>query len=229
MKRIFITTFFIFITLIGMAQPEPFPIDRSFVPELDFLQKQWFGEYNGVDPMSQARLSISRTLSLYEDMTFTNVSCGIISTNGGVSDEIKLRSERGTYKYDSTTKGITYVLEADTALDMNAYMRNKTIEYKVNEYSVGSKDNMYSEPAQFTYPNEGVRKWVVQDPKLGSDQQQGKPAVYVMTGTDLSTSAISDITVENASTDIYDLKGNKLKYVQSKTIIIKSGKKYLTK
>ena len=123
------------------------------------------------------------------------------------------------------------MLEADTALNMEVYLKNGNVKYIINQYTDTSLNNQYTEQAQFTYLIDGDRQWVIQDSKLGSDQKQGKPAVYVMTGTDLSTSAISDITVDshNASTDIYDMKGNKLKYVQSKTIIIKLGKKYLTK
>lgn len=229
--RIFSLTFLLGFAFNAFAQPEPYPIDRTFVPDLSFLQKHWSAEYNGVDPMSQARITTKRNLCLYDDLTFTNLSYGVIRTRNGISEEMLLRSEKGSYSYDSTTKEISYVLEADTALNMEVYLKNGNVKYIINQYTDTSLNNQYTEQAQFTYLIDGDRQWVIQDSKLGSDQQQGKPAVYVMTGTDLSTSAIFDITVDshNASTDIYDMKGNKLKYVQSKTIIIKSGKKYLTK
>lgn len=231
MNRLSSTIVFLFVFASSWAQPEPFPIDRSFTPELSFLQKQWTGEYNGVDPMSQARLSISRILCLYEDMTFTNVSSGVIASNNGVSDVMILKYERGTYIYDPTTKGITYELEADSALDMSAYLINNEIVYKVNSYTDSSTENTYLEPVQFTFPNGGDRKWVVQDSKLGSDQQQGKPAVYVMTGRDLSSLGIShpNAGFSRNQDSLYDLNGHKLRYVPSKMIVIKSGKKYLKK
>jgi len=213
------------------AQPEPFPIDKSFVPELSFLQKRWFGEYNGVDPLSHSRISIRRTLCLCQDSTFTNVSYGIIGTNGGTSDEMLLKSERGTYNYDYENGEIKYVLSCDTALDMNVFLKNNKIVYKTNAYTGAGKENAYTEPTNFTYLTDGKRQWVIQDSKLGSDQQQGKSAVYVMTGSDLSTTAVPMITSEGKDNenDMYDTYGNRLSLVPDHTLFIKAGRIYLKK
>lgn len=229
MKKLFILSLHFFIALVAMAQPEPFPIDKSFVPELDYIQKQWYGEYNGVDPMSEARISIKRTLCLYKDMTFTNLTYGVIQTRNNTSEEMLLRKEQGKYIYNSSSRVIAYVLSVDSALDMNSYLRQNSIKYTVNKYTDSSTNNSYNEPVQFTYDNQGVRNWIVQDAKLGSDRQQGMPAVYIMAGSEFNTSVPTIPFISYGKDEMYDLNGREIFNVPNRGIIIKNGKKYIVK
>lgn len=229
MKKIFILSLHFFIALVAMAQPEPFPIDKSFVPELDYLQKQWYGEYNGVDPMSEARISVKRTLCLFKDMTFTNLTYGVIRTKANTSEEMLLRKEEGKYQYNTNSREVEYVLVADSALDMNSYMRQNSIKYTVNKYNESSTNNSYSEPVQFTHETQGARNWVVLDSKLGSDRQQGMPAVYIMSGRELNTN-VPELPFISFEKDVmYDLNGRVIVDEPNRGIIIKNGKKYIVK
>lgn len=230
MRRLISFLVFIIFSLAVYAQPgEPFPIDHSFHPNLPYLQKEWNGSFVGVDPMSRARLSITRTMVLYPDMTFSNVTVGTIQSNVGTSEEMLLKSEDGIYSYNDEIGVISFVLCADSALDMNAYLRQSEIKYTTHVYDENSSDNTYAENVQFTYEENGARQWVMFDAKLGSDQQQGKPAVYVMIGREISTDGIySPLQKVESDNNAYDLSGHIIKDFNGLTkIIIHNGKLYL--
>lgn len=230
MKKILILFLLLLTSSATWSQPEPYPIDKTFIPELVYLQKKWYGEYIGVDPTSKVRISIRRTLCLYQDMTFSNTTYGIISSNTETPLQMLLMSEYGNYSYNSNN--VTYVVLSDSALDMNAYLKLKKIIYKVNNYSEGSKSNIYTELVQFTFLSGNERQWVLQDSKMGSDQMQGMPAVYLMKGTEFETDFVGQICSEQYAKDtcIYDISGKKLlSYPLNRSLIIKGGKKRLLK
>lgn len=227
MRRLISFALFFILSLAAIAQPgEPFPIDHSFVPDLSYLQKEWNGSFVGVDPMSRARLSITRTMVLYPDLTFSNVTVGTIQSNVGTSEEMLLKSEDGIYSYNDEIGVVSFVLSADSALDMNAYLRQSEIKYTTHVYDENSSDNTYAENVQFTYEENGARQWVMFDAKLGSDQQQGKPAVYVMTGSEISIEGIySPLQEVESDNNVYDLSGHIIKDFSGQTrFFIHNGK-----
>lgn len=233
MRKLIILILSLTVEVVAMAQPEPFPIDKSFSPELSFIQKQWYGEYNGVDPMSQARLSIKRTLCLCDDMTFTNITYGVITPMRGTqSEELLLRCEKGAYNYDENDGNVIYIVQADSALDMSAFLKNEAVEYIVNKYDSVTTENTYSVPAQFTFSTGQERQWVIIDSKLGSDQQQGKPAVYVMSceEIDMAISQSSANERDIKESGFYDLNGRRhIGIAHTGNIIIKNGRKIVVR
>ena len=239
MKRYHLICFTLFLTMAAgtlRAQPRPFPVDSSFHPSLAFLQMQWTGSFYGIDPMTQARFHLSRTLTLRQDATFTNRLVGGEAEDMQCNDTLLFRMEVGTYRYDSLTCTLTFVVEEDSALLLDAYVRKGETTYSCHDYTAaGATDaNTYTEPAQFTYPTGGVRQWVVQDAKYGSDQQRGMPAVYVMDGAPLVVTAVDSRPSEEASgvpEPCYDLYSRRVEpsQLQPSTIVIIRGRKVLAK
>lgn len=216
------------VTLDIWAQPEPYPVDKTFIPELSFLQKQWQGKYRGVDPRSKKVLYISRELSLCEDMTFVNITYGGIIENEICIDSLLLKYEHGTYEYDKEKQKIIYYIQRDSSLAMDVYLsKDKTIKYITNRYGAGVNGKSYMEQTQFTTINYGERSWIMIDSKLGSDQEQGKPSVYLM-NIKKTASNVKTITLTYEERSWYDLIGRK---INSKTcpkgIVIRNGRKYI--
>jgi len=76
----------------------------------------------------------------------------------------------------------------------------------------------------------------MQDSKLGSDQKQGMPAVYLMNASPSESDTLTYIhsmTVankQNISNRMFDLKGREVNSIEtSEGIIIHNGRKYLYK
>ena len=132
-----------FFIIIGMllatnmsAQPRPFEPDPSFTPSLEFMQKIWTGEYDGLEPNSKMILSIHRKLILQKDLTYTNEVKGKIKNQ---SEEVVLQYESGTYQLDSDNKTIKYSIDADSTLDINILLKGETPNYTVNHYKENGK------------------------------------------------------------------------------------------
>lgn len=228
MKKIYLFLSLLLTTFNMWAQPEPYPIDKSFIPGLSFLQKQWIGEYRGVDPRSKATLSISRDLLLQDDMTFVNVTYGGVIHNDICVDTLLLKYEQGTYEYDMDSQCIIYSIEHDSTLAMDAYLnKNSVVSYKVNTYTENSGYQTYNETTQFTSLDNGEKAWVMIDPKLGSDQKQGMPSVYLLKEKRLENS-IAHPVVSSKSGNKYDLMGREVNQnATKKGIFILNGRKYL--
>lgn len=237
MKKHLILLLFLMTVSLGWSQPEPYPVDKTFIPELSFLQRKWEGEYHGIDPRSRTRLYVSRILQLNEDMTFINITRGGIVKNDVCVDTLLLKYEQGNYEYNKERRIITYILQSDSTLAMDAYIsKDSIIEYTVNRYTETNGNNAYTEPVQFMAENDGKRAWVMQDSKLGSDQKQGMPAVYLMNASPSESDTLTYIhpmTVankQNISNRMFDLKGREVNSIEtSEGIIIHNGRKYLYK
>ena len=114
MKKLALLFVVLLCSLTTIAQPRPYEIDESFVPSLDFMQKSWSGEFDGLDPNARMILSIKRTLLLNPDMTFTNEVTGRVMD----APASLLMKESGTYQYSSDDQMVVYTIEADSTLDM---------------------------------------------------------------------------------------------------------------
>ncbi|MGN0327714.1 MAG: hypothetical protein ACI4D4_01910 [Lachnospira sp.] len=217
----------------GWAQPQPFPIDKTFVPELEFLQREWNAEYFGIDPMSRKRFYIKRELKLYTDMSFENEVRGGVIVNDVCLDTLVLKSERGSYSYDKSLQKIDYCLDSDSVLSLNKYVSvESVIEYICNDYLSTGNNQTYSEATSFMAEENGNRPWVLQDTKMGSDVAQGMPAVYIMNGKDLKPTCVLPLDAVERSTkhSCFDLLGNRQVDTSSyKGILIMNGKKVLVK
>lgn len=232
MKKFYLILLLLVTTFNMWAQPEPYPVDKSFIPELPFLQKQWIGEYRGVDPRSKATLYISRDLSLHDDMTFVNVTYGGVIQNDMCVDTLLLKYEQGTYEYDKNNQCIIYSIERDSTLAIDAYLnKNSAVKYMVNTYTEISGYQNYNETTQFTGLDNGGRSWVMIDPKLGSDQKQGMPSVYLLKEKKQENSITSPhVSCKNKSNKKYDLMGKEVKGNRfCKGIVIYNGRKCLFK
>ncbi len=210
MKQFFILLATLFFNTMVMAQPgppEPFPIDRSFKPTLEFLQKTWEGSYWGVVPPERQRYHICRTLQLKADMTFTNK---ITIATDEESKATVLLQEKGKYTYDGAGT-LSYDVVSDSTVDMKAWMADGTETYTVHNYADGDEQN-YIEQASFTYADGGQgddsRLWVAFDQKFMSDQNQNMKAVYTMKAVKEEGTGISDITAGRTHEGrAYDLLG----------------------
>lgn len=220
------TLFMVFFTLWAMAvfsQPRPFEIDQSFIPTLEFMQKSWTGEYDGLEPNSRMIMSVKRVLVLNADLTYSNEVRGQIKNE---SEEVLLKSESGIYQYDLETQLITYSIEIDSTLDINDYLQVKEVHYVVNHYKQEGEEKANTEKAQFTRAaNDINRQWVLFDQQLLSPIDQSQKAVYVMTGKEIEPSGIASLYQRDSnSNEYYDLCGRRIdKPIRG--IFISNGKK----
>ena len=231
MKKYAFTCLSALCALLAPAQPRPFEIDPSFAPPLEFMQKSWTGQYDGLESNSKMILSLSRSLVLHADLTYLNEVTVHIKDHSG---EVLLRHETGTYQYNSGTHAVIYTVDADSTLDINSLLKGEELTYAVGHYKQEGKTQTSTETAQFTYASsDDTRQWVSFDPQLMSPIDPRQRAVYVMSGKEIETSAIhlpyktslSDVT------PVYDLSGCKMKVgsARSKGIYIVNGAKIVFK
>ena len=215
-------------TTMTLAQPRPFEIDASFVPALEFMQKAWTGKYDGLEPNSRMILSLSRTLILNTDLTYTNEVKGQIK---GQSNEVLLRYDAGTYQYSPERRLVSYSIEMDSTLDVNILLKGEELTYAVNHYKEAGTEKTSTEETLFTSAaNDDARQWVLFDQQLMSPIDPRQKAVYVMTGRDIETSGITvpSDAGKSAGEVIYSL-GGKIISSPSNGVYIINKKKYLIK
>lgn len=190
------------------AQPRPYESDPSFVPSLEFIQKCWTGEYDGLEPNSKMILSLSRTLVLNTDFTYTNEVRGKIKEQ---MDEKLLRFETGVYQYGSDNHLVTYTIEMDSTIDVNILLKGEELTYKVNRYKEEGIEKTSAEGVQFTRADtDGERQWIFLDQQLMSPIDPRQKAVYVMKGKDIKPSGILQPYFNDGCKDVYyNLSGQK--------------------
>ena len=201
-------------TMSALAQPRPYEIDQSFIPTLEFMQKSWTGEYDGLEPNSRMIISVKRALVLNADFTYSNEVRGQIKNE---SEEILLKLEVGTYQYDLETQLVTYSIEIDSIFDINNYLQHKEAGYMVNHYMLEGTPKSTTEKAQFTRAaNDAARQWVLFDQQLMSPIDSRQKAVYVMLGKELEFTDIVP-TYKRAcdKNGIYDMLGRRLSQMPS--------------
>lgn len=206
------------------AQPRPFEPDPSFVPSLDFLQKTWSGEYDGLEPNSRMILSLRRTLVLKTDLTYTNEVMGHVKNQ---SEEVLLRYETGTYQYRADAHAVAYSIEVDSTLDINILLKGEELVYAVNHYLEDGNKKTSTEGVQFTRAaSDDARQWIMFDQQLMSPIDSRQKAVYVLQGTASVISDISNVVSEmhRSGKSIYDMNGRKLNNANG-GIVISNGKK----
>lgn len=233
MKKLIVVLIIAFSWINGMAQPQPFPIDESFVPDLTFLQREWNAEYFGIDPMSKKRFYIQRKLKLYPDMSFENEVRGGVVVDDVCLDTLVIKSERGSYSYDKPQQKIDYCLEYDSVLTLNKYVSvEHVVEYTCNDYLSTGNTQTYSEATSFMAEENGNRPWVLQDTKMGSDVAQGMPAVYIMNGKEMETTHVISLKISEQSKKqgCFDILGRRqVGPSLRKGILIINGKKVYVK
>jgi len=226
MKKIGLTLVCMLYAVVVAAQPRPFEPDPSFVPSLEFMQKSWTGEYDGLEPNSKMILSLSRTLVLNADLTYKNEVKGQIKNQ---SEEVLLRYETGTYQYSSNNRMVSYSIEADSTLDINILLRGEELSYAVNHYKEEGTEKTSTEEVQFTSAaNDDARQWVLFDQQLMSPIDQMQKAVYVMTGKHTEPTGIFQLHNRNYKDVYYNLNGHQVGKV-IRGLYIASGKKILVK
>ena len=227
MKNFIFTILGVLWIMTVQAQPRPFEPDPSFVPSLEFMQKSWSGEYDGLEPNSKMILSISRTLVLNKDLTYTNEVKGHVKEQ---SEEVILRYEKGTYQYNENNRTVTYSIDTDSTLDINILLKGEELSYAVNHYSEEGTVKTSIEEVLFTRAtSDDTRQWILFDPLLMSPIDSRQKAVYVMTGKPLEVSAISPLKldIKNDDHSIYTLDGRKISR-KNKGVYIINGKKVLS-
>ncbi len=224
MKRIMILSCYLTLMYLQVnAQDAPFAIDNGFVATLEYIQKTWTGGYEGVDPNSREKLTVSRTLVLRTDFTYTNETT--VHTEK-MPENIMLRHEEGVYAFNSDEQQVEYTVRKDSALNLATFFRNNQVNYIVNEYDDTATENASTEKAQFTFANtDGERQWVAFDNKLKSTVNPQRDAVYLMQGEKISDGIgiIAD-DARQKRTGIYNLQGIKVTHPH-KGIYILNGKK----
>ena len=225
MKKTLLIAMALLGTIVVFAQPRPFEIDPTFKPTLDFMQKSWYGEYDGLEPNSRMILSIKRSLVLNPDMTYTNEVKGQVKQQ---SDEVLLRYEVGTYQYNSDSQTITYLIESEKTLDINLLLQGDELNYVEKDYKQEGNEKTSSEKAQFTRAaTDDTRQWVLFDQKLMSPVNPMQQAVYVMTGTEIETDDMySPLRNTDFDKTAYDLNGRPI-YKSNKGLLIIKGKKVM--
>jgi len=208
------------------AQPRPFEPDPSFVPTLEFMQKSWTGEYDGLEPNSKMILSLFRTLVLNEDLTYKNEVKGQIKDQ---SEEVLLRFETGTYQYSPDNRLVTYSIEVDSTLDINILLRGEELTYAVNHYIEEGLEKKSTESVQFTRAaKDDARQWILFDQQLMSPIDSRQKAVYVMKGKEILPSGVVVVPYAGSlcSDASYDLNGKMIAnptkgiYIIHKKIVI---------
>lgn len=229
MKRIIILSCYLTLTLLQVkAQDVPFTIDNGFAATQEFIQKTWKGEYEGVDPNSREKLTISRTLILRNDKTYTNETIGHTER---MPDDIVLRHEEGVYVFNIEEQLIEYTVKKDSSVNLATYFRNQLVNYIFNEYDETATDNVSAEKAQFTpVGKDGERQWVVFDNRLKSTVNPQRDAVYLMQGENISDGIeiVTDDTKQR-TTGIYNLQGIKVTHPHKGIYILNGKKTYITK
>ncbi len=228
MKKIGLALVCVLWTLAVTAQPRPFEIDPSFVPSLEYMQKSWSGEYDGLEPNSGMILSLSRTLVLNSDLTYTNEVKGQIK---GQSDEVLLRYDIGTYQYSAENRTVTYSIDEDSTLDVNILLRGEELVYAVNHYKEDGTEMTSTELAQFTAAaTDDARQWVLFDGQLMSPIDPRQKAVYVMSGVEVLPSGIAThlYGVRGQRHSLYNLKGQRVQQPQ-RGLYVRSRQKYIYK
>lgn len=170
------------------AQPRPFEIDNTFQPTLQYMQKHWTGEYDGMENNSKMIVTINRSLTLNNDMTYINEVWGQVKNETGT---VLLRHETGTYQYDTETRLLSYSVGCDSTIDINDYLQDEATEYTVNHYKEEGLEKVNTEMAQFTAAaTDDQRQWVLFDPQLMSPVDPRQRAVYVMNGEPIETTIV---------------------------------------
>lgn len=226
MKKLSFACLCVLFTTNGMAQPRPYETDPTFVPSLEFMQKSWTGEYDGLEPNSKMILSLSRTLILKADLTYTNeVMCSVKD----VADEVVLKYETGTYTYDADGRHIVYTIGADSILDVNILLKGEELSYTVNNYETEGGGKTSTEDVQFTSAaSDDARQWVLFDQQLMSPIDPRQKAVYVMEGKDIETLGVALPVSATKTEHIYSLDGRKV-VTRGNGVYIVDGKKVLTR
>lgn len=227
MKNLLLTTLGVIWIMTMQAQPRPFEPDPAFTPSLEFMQKKWTGDYDGLEPNSRMIMSLHRELILQKDLTYTNEVKGKIKDQ---SEEVVLQYESGTYQIDADTKSVKYSVDADSTLDMNILLKGEEPVYTVNHYKTDGKTMSRTEVLQFTRSeNDDSRQWISFDPQLMSPVDSRQKAVYAMTGEDIPA-GISILIHETADKrkDVYDLSGRK-STIDRRAIYVINKKKILVK
>ena len=226
MKKLELTLVCMLWTLALAAQPRPFEPDPSFVPTLEFMQKSWSGEYDGLEPNSRMILSLSRTLVLNIDLSYTNEVKVQIKDQ---SEEVLLRYETGTYQYSSDNRMVTYSIDADSTLDINILLQGEELSYAVNHYKEEGTEKTSTEEAQFTHAaSDDARQWILFDQQLMSPIDPRQKAVYVLTGKALETLDIALPVSATKTKIIYNLDGKEV-VPRGKGVYIVDRKKVLTR
>ena len=226
MKKFLFTILGVLWMMTMQAQPRPFEPDPSFVPSLDFMQKSWNGEYDGLEPNSKMILSISRALVLNKDLTYTNEVKGQIKEQ---SEEVLLRYEKGTYQYNTENRTVNYSIDVDSTLDINILLKGEELSYAVNHYLEEGTMKTSTEEVQFTRAaSDDVRQWILFDPQLMSPIDTRQKAIYVMTGKEIEASKIVILSYDTNTEwkEIYNLDG-RISKSPSKGIYIINRKKIL--
>lgn len=138
-------------------------IDSDFKPSESYIKKTWRGEYEGWDENQKKNTTISRELKLNPNGTYTNVIAGKM-VDSDKNKFFKFESEGGTYTYNPSTGVVRYTVEYDSVLDY------KTQNYDVYDQKkyYSKKEKSYTEKADFSDSNFGVRRWVTMDMYLQS-------------------------------------------------------------
>lgn len=209
------------------AQPRPFEPDPTFMPTLEFMQKTWRGEYDGLEPNSRIILSLNRTLVLNADLTYTNEVMVQIKNQ---TEEVLLRYEKGTYHYDPDNPTITYSVEVDSTLDVNNLLKGEELTYTINHYKEEGTENTMEEEIQFTRAStEDGRQWILFDQQLMSPIDPRQRAVYVMTGEKIETASIVQLenNKQHSNNGYYDIKGYRILNANHGLYIVNRGKKLI--
>lgn len=219
MKKIVLIVFITLWTMVTSAQPRPFEIDQSFIPTLEYMQKSWTGDYDGLEPNSRMIISIKRSLVLNADFSYSNEVRGQVNNE---SEEILLKLETGTYQYDLGSQLITYFIEIDSTFDINCFLQGKDVGYMVNHYKQDGTEKSATEKAQFTQAAyDAARQWVLFDSQLMSPIDPRQKAVYVMSGKELEPTDIEPLHQRASDPNgIYDMLGRRLSQSPSRSLYI---------
>lgn len=228
MKNFLFTSLGMLWMIAVQAQPRPFEPDPSFVPSFDFMQKSWSGEYDGLEPNSKMIISISRTLVLNKDLTYTNEVKGHIKEQ---TEEVLLRYEKGTYQFNTDNRIITYSIDMDSTLDINILLKGEDLSYTVNHYLEKGTMKTSTEEALFTRAaSDNDRQWILFDSQLMSPIDPRQKAVYTMNGKEIETSGISilSLNIKRTMDSFYNLNGNVIKH-PTRGLYIFNRKKIIVK
>lgn len=227
MKKLFIGSLLFMTSLLTQAQEVPYPIDESFIPKVSYIQNEWKGSYEGLDPGSRLKIKVSRCLEFNSDMTYSDLVEGSSTKR---SATVVFKYEKGTYTYDESTGVVTFANHKDSVLDFNTYTSGKELKYTVTEYAAMGAPVEYYDKVQFSFPNsDETRDWILFDDRLMSTMNPQKKAVYLLKPQKELVGIVEMIMDDKmGSSTMFNLNGQRLNNPR-RGVIIQKGKKTVVK
>lgn len=152
-------------------------IDSLFKASVEYLQKEWMGQYTGFDARQQTTSAIRRMVSFLPDGSYDSHVQGIVNIEDTITTYKEFEHEHGTYAFDVDKQIMTYTIEYDSLIDFSSdVLVNNPGKLRPGVGLIRE----YSEQIWFSAEKEGKRDWVREDENLVSTDNHNANIIYIM-------------------------------------------------